>query len=57
MHATKPIEWNDPTDRTHGIFDRVPFPAGGKFHLSDRPGLGMDFDEAAMSECRVEVAD
>ena len=56
MHATKPIEWNDPTDRTHGIFDRVPFPADGKFHLSDRPGLGMDFDEAAMSECRIEVA-
>lgn len=56
MHATKPIEWNDPTDRTHGIFDRVPFPADGKFHLSDRPGLGMDFDEAAMSQCRIEVA-
>jgi D-galactarolactone cycloisomerase len=55
LHATKPCEWNDPSDRMHGIFDTVPKPENGLFKLSDRPGLGMDFVEEALAERRIEI--
>lgn len=55
LHATKPCEWNDPSTRMHAVFDEVPMPKDGLFHLSDRPGLGMDFDEAALAERRIDV--
>jgi len=56
MHATKPCEWNDPSTRTHAVFDAPPVPVDGLFHLPDRPGLGIDFDEKALAERRIDVA-
>jgi L-alanine-DL-glutamate epimerase-like enolase superfamily enzyme len=55
LHATKPCEWNDPSTRTHAIFDAPPMPKNGLFELSDRPGLGIDFIEAELEKRRVEV--
>jgi L-alanine-DL-glutamate epimerase-like enolase superfamily enzyme len=56
LHATKPCEWNDPSTRMHAIFDDVPMPTNGLFRLSERPGLGMDFDEKALAKRRIDVA-
>ena len=55
LHATKPCEWNDPSDRMHGVFDTVPVPENGLFKLSDRPGLGMDFVEDALAARRIDI--
>ena len=55
MHGTKPCEWNDPTARTHEGFDDPPMPVDGLFHLSDRPGLGIEFDDTALSKQRIDV--
>jgi L-alanine-DL-glutamate epimerase-like enolase superfamily enzyme len=55
LHLTKPCEWNDPTDRMHAIFDEPPLPKDGKFHLSDRPGLGIDFIEHELTKRRIDV--
>jgi L-alanine-DL-glutamate epimerase-like enolase superfamily enzyme len=55
LHATKPIEWNDPSDRMHIVFDEVPKPVKGLFRLPDRPGLGMDFVEDKLAERRIDV--
>ena len=55
LHATKPIEWNDPSDRMHAVFDEVPKPLNGLFKLPDRPGLGMDFVEDKLAERRIDV--
>jgi L-alanine-DL-glutamate epimerase-like enolase superfamily enzyme len=55
LHATKPCEWNDPSTRMHAVFDEVPMPKDGLFRLSERPGLGMDFDDAALAKRRVDV--
>ena len=55
LHATKPIEWNDPSNRTHAVFDEPPVPKDGLFHLPDRPGLGLDFVEAELAKRRIDV--
>lgn len=55
LHLTKPCEWNDPSDRMHAIFDEPPLPKNGKFHLSDRPGLGIDFIENELTKRRIDV--
>ena len=55
MHATKPCEWNDPSARTHDIFDDPPMPVDGLFHLNSRPGLGIDFDENALAKRRIDI--
>ena len=55
-HATKPCEWNDPSTRTHALFDHPPIPVNGLFHLPDRPGLGIDFDADALALRRIEIA-
>ena len=41
LHATKPAEWNDPSTRTHAVFENPPLPVDGLFHLPDGPGLGL----------------
>ena len=53
--ATKPIELNDPSSRTHAIFTNPPRPVDGLFHLTDTPGLGIEINEAALAARRVEV--
>jgi L-alanine-DL-glutamate epimerase-like enolase superfamily enzyme len=55
LHGTKPAEWNDPSTRTHAVFDNPPRPVGGLFHLSETPGLGLTINEAALQQRRVEI--
>ena len=40
MHATKPCEWNDPSSRTHAVFENPPFPAGRPVPAVGRAGAG-----------------
>ena len=56
LHATKPCEWNDPSNRTHAVFENPPRPADGLFHLSAEPGLGLRLNEAELAKRRVRVA-
>ncbi len=55
LQGTKPVEWNDPSDRTHAIFENPPVPTDGLFHLPTGPGLGLVVNEAALAERRVEI--
>ena len=55
LHATKPCEWNDPSSRMHAVFDRPPRPIDGLFHLSDAPGLGIDFIETELQKRRIDL--
>ncbi len=55
LHATKPAEWNDPSTRTHAVFENPPRPVDGLFHLPDGPGLGLVLNEAELAKRRVEV--
>jgi L-alanine-DL-glutamate epimerase-like enolase superfamily enzyme len=41
MHNTKPAEFADPDTRMHVGFENPPVPEGGRFVLSDAPGLGL----------------
>jgi L-alanine-DL-glutamate epimerase-like enolase superfamily enzyme len=50
LHLSKPCEWNDPSNRTHAIFEKAPWPVDGRFHLTDAPGLGLTLNEAALKE-------
>jgi L-alanine-DL-glutamate epimerase-like enolase superfamily enzyme len=50
MGATKPCEWNDPSTRTHAVFDNPPYPVDGLFCLSDSPGLGLVVNETELSK-------
>src|SRR6185437_7791794 len=56
MGATKPCEWNDPSPRTHAVFENPPVPADGLFTLSETPGLGLVVNEDELAKRRVEVA-
>jgi L-alanine-DL-glutamate epimerase-like enolase superfamily enzyme len=53
--ATKPCEWNDPSARTHAVFENPPFPVDGLFHLSDEPGLGLRLNEAELAKRIVPI--
>jgi L-alanine-DL-glutamate epimerase-like enolase superfamily enzyme len=55
LHATKPAEWNDPSSRTHAVFENPPRPVGGLFHLPEGPGLGLVVNEGELAKRRVEV--
>jgi L-alanine-DL-glutamate epimerase-like enolase superfamily enzyme len=55
LQGAKPAEWNDPSTRTHAAFENPPLPVEGLFHLPDSPGLGLRFDEAALSARRIDV--
>ena len=55
MGATKPCEWNDPSSRTHAVFENPPFPVDGLFHLSDEPGLGLRIYEAELAKRQVPL--
>src|SRR5215472_9474175 len=53
LQASKPIEWNDPSTRTHAVFENPPKPVDGLFHLSDAPGLGLRVNEAELAKRRI----
>jgi L-alanine-DL-glutamate epimerase-like enolase superfamily enzyme len=55
MGATKPCEWNDPSSRTHAVFDNPPFPVDGLFRLSAEPGLGLRINEAELAKRIVSI--
>jgi L-alanine-DL-glutamate epimerase-like enolase superfamily enzyme len=55
LQGTKPAEWNDPSTRTHAVFDNPPVPVDGLFHLPSGPGLGLRVNEAALAARRVEI--
>ncbi|HWB51291.1 MAG TPA: mandelate racemase/muconate lactonizing enzyme family protein [Stellaceae bacterium] len=50
MGATKPCEWNDPSPRTHAVFENPPYPVDGLFHLTAAPGLGLRLNEAELAK-------
>jgi L-alanine-DL-glutamate epimerase-like enolase superfamily enzyme len=53
LHVTKPNEFNDPSTRTHAVFDNPPRPVDGLFTLTAAPGLGLSLNEAALKERQV----
>jgi L-alanine-DL-glutamate epimerase-like enolase superfamily enzyme len=55
LHATKPVELDDPSARRHAVFVNPPKPVDGLFHLPTAPGLGLVVDEAALAARRVEI--
>jgi len=55
LHMTKPCELNDPSPRTHAVFDNPPKPVDGLFHLPDEPGLGLTVNEAELAKRRVPI--
>lgn len=54
LQGTKPAEWNDPSTRTHAVFENPPVPVNGLFKLSDEPGLGLRLNEAELAKRRVD---
>jgi L-alanine-DL-glutamate epimerase-like enolase superfamily enzyme len=55
LQGTKPAEWNDPSPRTHAVFDNPPVPVDGLFHLPTGPGLGLTVNESALAARRVDI--
>jgi predicted outer membrane repeat protein len=55
LQGVKPAEWNDPSTRTHAIFDNPPVPVEGLFQLPSGPGLGLVVNEEALAARRVGV--
>ena len=53
LQGTKPAEWNDPSTRTHAVFENAPLPINGLFHLPDGPGLGLRLNMAELDRRRV----
>lgn len=55
LQGTKPAEWNDPSSRTHAVFENPPRPVNGLFHLPEGPGLGLVVNETELARRRVDV--
>jgi L-alanine-DL-glutamate epimerase-like enolase superfamily enzyme len=53
LQGTKPAEWNDPSARTHAVFENPPLPVQGMFHLPEAPGLGLRLNQAELAKRRV----
>lgn len=53
MHMTKPAEYADDSGRTDVAFTHPIGPQNGRFTLSDRPGLGLIFNEEEIARRRV----
>ena len=52
LQGTKPAEWNDPSSRTHPVFENPPIPIKGLFHLPEGPGLGLRINETELDKRR-----
>ena len=52
LQNAKPVEWNDPSSRTHRMFENPPVPVAGSFHIPNGPGLGLLVNEAEINRCR-----
>ena len=55
LQGTKPAEWNDPSTRTHAVFENPPVPVDGRFSLPEGPGLGLRINEPELARRRVET--
>src|SRR3954453_14667701 len=55
LHTTKPCEWNDPSSRTHAVFDNPPIPVDGLFQLPIAPGLGLTVKEKELAKRRIPI--
>ena len=55
LHATKPIELDDPSPRRHAVFLSPPKPNDGLFHLPTAPGLGLELIAAEVDARRVDI--
>jgi D-galactarolactone cycloisomerase len=55
LQSTAPAEWNDPSNRTHAVFQNPPVPENGLFHLPDGPGLGLVVNETELTAWRIEL--
>jgi L-alanine-DL-glutamate epimerase-like enolase superfamily enzyme len=55
LHATKPCEWNDPSSRTHAVFENPPTPVDGLFHVPVEPGLGLRVIEAELAKRLIPI--
>jgi len=53
LQGAKPAEWNDPSTRTHAVFENPPVPVQGMFHLPEEPGLGLRLNQAELAKRRV----
>jgi len=53
--AVKPCELNDPSPRMHAVFSNPLRPVEGLFRQPTAPGLGLDIEEAALAQRRVEL--
>jgi L-alanine-DL-glutamate epimerase-like enolase superfamily enzyme len=52
LQSSKPAEWNDPSSRTHPLFENPPVPIAGLFHLPEGSGLGLRVNEAELEKRR-----
>ncbi|WP_281408154.1 enolase C-terminal domain-like protein, partial [Rhizobium sp. P32RR-XVIII] len=54
MHASKPVEWNDPAERNTELMQTLlkePLvKRNGKFLVPSGPGLGIELDESVLKE-------
>jgi L-alanine-DL-glutamate epimerase-like enolase superfamily enzyme len=53
LQGTKPAEWNDPSTRTHALFENPPLPQEGLFRLPEGPGLGLVVNETELAARKV----
>jgi L-alanine-DL-glutamate epimerase-like enolase superfamily enzyme len=49
-------EWNDPSSRTHAVFENPPLPVDGLFRLTGEPGLGLRLNEAELANRKIAIA-
>ncbi len=52
LQSAKPVEWNDPSSRTHPPFENPPLPVGGQFELPNGPGLGLRINRIELEKRR-----
>lgn len=50
LHSHFPCEWNDPSGQQNSVLKTPVTPQDGSFHLSEAPGLGLDFDVQVLEE-------
>ncbi|MBT5252649.1 MAG: hypothetical protein HOL69_03215, partial [Chloroflexi bacterium] len=54
QNATRPhefsTEFSGPLDDVHELYGDVVIPIKGQMHLSDRPGLGIELNETAVTK-------
>jgi L-alanine-DL-glutamate epimerase-like enolase superfamily enzyme len=55
LHATKPVELDDPSTRRHAVFTNPPRPVDGLFRLPTTPGLGLDLIDAEIASRRLDI--